>query len=408
MSPVVVKSEAMDVDVDMEDDDEDELVREIDVYVSPELSQQIYLVQFPLQHSAPMAESARIKKKHGMLELEHKIPVNNIGSEGSFFLSSRKQVSHVIPISTHMALGKILEDGAMHLLPLNHIQQMRPDFGHVDEVDQQNISDEDHRKDQDQSDKKPVLFQKKESERAAILRKSSYSYKRACEDGEEWQELNICTQDSAEYRASTNKIMSQNKSRSIMSEDCKNFVKSLDYLPARPELFVDEDLQEGVSHLVNVVKRLTGMLHRGVPVTYSVIRPQFPPTVDDVDLLMSLASCAVLVRGNFYLQSRLLLWDNQMANARNFILCVLNTFGHCQRRGLEVVFKGTTVSSEWIYTILNQVAIPGKEGWMPRLADNIEFCLQHAEQMMLHNQYWERQAAKFAPKLELYQANIQE
>jgi len=29
---------------------EDEVVREIDVFLSPELAQQIYLVQYPLQH----------------------------------------------------------------------------------------------------------------------------------------------------------------------------------------------------------------------------------------------------------------------------------------------------------------------------------------------------------------------
>jgi DNA-directed RNA polymerase III subunit RPC5 len=406
--PVKKESMILEISGDVNNDD-DEIVREIDVYISPALSDQLYLIQYPLYHEAPLPDAARIKKKHTMIELDHKVP-NNIGTEGSYFLASRTQVSHVISITTHMAMGKILSDGALHLLPLNHITQMRPDFAHVDEVDQQNQSSEDDRKDQQAQaglEKKPVLFQKKESERAALARKSSYSYKKASEDGEEWLELSICGPQSQEFFASEQKIMSSMKNIQIASGDCKNFVKSLDYLPARSDMFDDEP-QEGSSPLVSIVKRLTAMLHRGVPVTYSVIRPQFPPTVDDADLLLSLGSCAVLVRGNFYLQSRLLLWDHpQLAFARNFILYLLHTMGHIQRRGLEEVFRtSTAVGSEWIHTLLNQVAVRGTHGWMPRLADNIEFCLAFPETMQLHNQYWERQMKKFEAMLVVYEGSI--
>lgn len=400
------------------DDEDDELVREIDVYISPALSEQLYLIQYPLYSEAPLPDAARIKKKHTMIELDHQVP-NNIGTEGSYFLASRTQVSHVISITTHMAMGKILSDGALHLLPLNHITQMRPDFSHVDEVDQQNQSSEDDRKDQQAQpglEKKPVLFQKKESERAALARKSSYSYKKASEDGEEWAELSICGPQSKEFVAAEQKIMSPMKNIQIASGDCKNFVKSLDYLPARSGMFNDEP-QDGTSPLVSVVKRLTAMLHRGVPVTYSVIRPQFPPSVDDADLLLSLGSCAVLVRGNFYLQSRLLLWDQpQLAFARNFILYLLHTFGHIQRRGLEKVFRTDSstststptlvVGSEGIHTLLTQVAVRGTQGWLPRLEDNIEFCLVFPETMQLHNQYWERQGKKFESMLVVYERSI--
>lgn len=417
---MVIKTEPMDVEMRGEgegegdgDGDDDELVREIDVYISPALSDQLYLIQYPLYHNAPLPQAARIKKKHTMIELDHEVP-NNIGSEGSFFLSTHTQNSHVISITTHMAMGKILNDGALHLLPLNHITQMRPGFSHVDEQDQQNqASTEEDRKDHGQEssglEKKPVLFQKKESERAALARKSSYSYKKASEDGEEWLELSICPPQSAEHNSCELKIMSQKKGHQIASGDCKNFVKSLDYLPSRNDVF-DEEPQEGLSPLINTVKRLTAMLHRGVPVTYSAIRPQFPDTtVDDIDLLTSMGSCAVLVRGNWYLQSRLLLWDKPVALARNFILYLLHIVGHVQRRGLQVVFE-QQIGSEWIETILNQVACvrPGTQGyWSPRLADDIEFCLTFPETLQLHTQYWERQGKRFESKLKIYQANIQ-
>jgi DNA-directed RNA polymerase-3 subunit RPC5 len=393
------------MDFDDQMDVDDEIVREIDVFISPELSKQVYLMQFPLQHGRmPIADAARIKKQHNMIELEHKIP-QNIGSDGSFYLQKRKLVSHTIPITTHMALGKVGEDGALHLIPLNHITQMRPDFSHVDEVDPQSSEVEEPDPNKKAMEKKPLMFQKKESERAALARKSSYNYKRASEDGEEWAELLVCGPQSPEYRASEKNITSAQQSTTIASvNEGKDFVKSLDYLPTRIDKYDDEP-QDGISPLVSVVKRMTAMLHRGVPVPYSVIRPQFPK-VDDVDLLKCLSSCAVLVRGNFYLQSRLLPWDIEIMGARNFILLVFQTMGCAQRVGLEMVYKNTLVSKEWIQIILDQVALRGSNGWTPRLTDNADFCHDFPEQVQLHSQYWERQEQKCSTKLAQYRAGV--
>ena len=54
--------------IDDDDEDlEDEVVREIDVFLSPELSQQLHLMQFPL-HQTSMASptEVRMKPRHCM------------------------------------------------------------------------------------------------------------------------------------------------------------------------------------------------------------------------------------------------------------------------------------------------------------------------------------------------------
>ena len=259
-------------------------------------------------------------------------------------------------------------------------------------------------------EKKPLMFQRKESERAALARKSSYAYKLSSEEGEEWQELDVCGPSSAEYTATDLKVTVQNKSISIASRDDRSFVKSLDYLPTRSDggAFVVEEPQEGVSPLVSIVKRLVTLLKEGVPVPYSVIRPQFPPTIDDHDLLTSLASCSVLVRGNFYLHSRLLSsWDPQILAARTLIMFLLHTLGHVQRVGLEKVYEdNTVVSKEWIRIMLLKMALRRPNGWLPRLADNVEFLQEYSEHAQLHDQYWARVAQKNVAKLEVYKEAI--
>mmetsp|Transcript_14858 Transcript_14858/g.17056 ORF Transcript_14858/g.17056 Transcript_14858/m.17056 type:complete len:451 (+) Transcript_14858:92-1444(+) len=404
--------------------EDDELLRTIDVYLSPKLANQIYLMQFPLQHSnVPLPQTARIKKRHGMIELDHPLP-GNIGTEGNFYLAARRQISTTIPVSTHLALGKFDEDGkSMSLIPLNHITQMRPSFDHVNDNDQQ-VTDEDETRREEarrrkNKEKNPLMLTKKESERAAMIRKSSYAYKRTSELEEEWQELTICGSRTPEYKYNQEALISfPTRTKTIsVNNDKENFVKKLHYIGGKNDFGEDDDAitaaatsvtgEKDMSHLIKIVKKLTMMISKGVPVTYSVIRPIFPTRhVDDHDLIQCLASCAVLVRGNFYLQSRLLNWGAAHAEARTFMLYVLHTHGTLQRKGIEAVYEGSgVVTSDWIAIILQQIALRCRNGYTPRLADNLQFLQDYMEPTQIHNQYWERKSEKFKDKLTIYYDN---
>lgn len=433
----IIKLEDDDVVMQIDDDGtDDEVVREMDVYISPELSEQMYLLQFPLQDSRSNAvpqlpAEARIKKKHNLLELEHTIPYPQIGAEGNYSFVTRKQISHTIPVHTHLALGKIAEDGSMHLVPLSHLTQMRPDFTHVNLAqDDTTMEEPEDTNNSRATEKKPLLFQKKESERAAMIRKSSYAYKKASEDEEEWQDLIICGSQTPEYTQCQQSVLkkgvgSPQKSIATTSSE-KNFVKTLNYLPGRAYddagaasdermeqggTTSDEQEQQESSPLVPVVTKCTKLLSRGVPVPFSVIRLSFPnSTVDDADLIQALSSCAVLVRGNFYLQSRLLFDNPDLIKARTFILYLLQTDGQLQRKGIDAVFESNSsvVTSEWIGQILQVVALRRRYGWTARLTDNLTFLALFPEQTQLHEQYWERVGTKFKDQLDIYRSGILE
>lgn len=390
------------------DGSNDEIIREINVLLSPAMASQLYLMQFPLQHQqVSLPESARIKKQHNMIELDESIPIN-AGNEGLFTLEQRTLASQSIPVSTHMALGKMSHTGELHVVPLSHITQMRPTFTHVDEAT--NDTEMVETKEEEKLEKKPVLFQKKETERAAQARKSSYAFKKASEESEDWKMLYVCGPDTIQHRQANEKITCPSPYTPLVSPSnqpestSSSFVHSLNYLP-KPETVLDVDVDKAPeSHLGTICAQITVALQRGWPVPFSVLKNQFPK--DDQDLLTALSSCAVLVRGNFLLQSRLLPLTPALQQARTFILYLLQRVGHVERGRLERVFEQKQgVTSEAIQMLLHQVATRGVNGgWQLKVSDNLDIYQEYPEQTQLHSQYWERQETRFSDLVDMYNA----
>jgi Sin-like protein conserved region. len=159
-----VYNDNMELDNILSEED-DEIIREIDVYISPELAKTMYLIQFPLQPAShaihpleskieksgnhgkrpvmkkssapPVPKAAKIKPQHSLLELTYNVPSHSFSSQrqipGPLNLTERTFASQNIPIKTHMALGLFDSTGnKIDLVPLNSIIQMRPTFRHVD------------------------------------------------------------------------------------------------------------------------------------------------------------------------------------------------------------------------------------------------------------------------------------
>jgi hypothetical protein len=388
--------------VNFQDSDDDPVVRELDVYLSPEFSGQMYLLQYPLvlQHHPDTRINnddddddddwlqqpplrARIKSRHNLFTEDHAIPTHAVGGGhgGYAGMPQRTFESQTIPIDTHLCIGKIgkseTDDHApiIHLVPLTHIYHMRPSFRHVDDTDHQgsphnfhatDMMNEDHPNEAEEdaeedyhpgaaaalAKKSPVLFQRKESERAVLARQSSYAFKKSSEDAEPWQDLEVIhaagNDDGEPVMSDTTVSWNQRAilkavpesiwaSSSSSSDQTKlnasgnSYIQSLNYYhdqhpkhhplvsTGRDQKVVsiptmnhyEDDLQQWVS-------RLSSMLQSGCPIPYSILKWQLlqnvpattmtdsrPDTLlpDDV-LFLALSSCAVLCRGNWCLHSR--------------------------------------------------------------------------------------------------------
>lgn len=478
-------------------DEEDEIVREIDVFLSPQAAQELYLLQFPLQHlvsssgrhqssQRPPPTAARIKPNHNMLQLDYAIPTNYIEQRGSIHVAQRTFASHTVPVTTHLALGKITEDGkALHLAPLQHITQMRPTFHHIDDNDMENIRALEEQQEkaaaaQARLDRKPLMFQKKESERAAMARKNSYEYKKASEEGEHWIELQVLDLEDLdtameeelpseeEIQQLKQQLICPEKARSkavVQVDDANNagvkqegdeeddnmssnstnqqqqqapslvssYVRSLDYLPAKKNEEEDEfshpsvvdwmqaGLDEKAFDLPTIGAHMTALLRDGWPIPYSILRQTLPPLVKDQDVLTALASCAVMLRGNYCLQSRLIpKLPKAVAKARTFIMLLLQSTGVVHRSRLDYVFglSNSTdkddidnfphkdLTPEIILMLLEQVGKKTAGGWILRGQDDVSFVTKFPQNSALHMQYWGRQMIRFQDHLQCYASAV--
>lgn len=270
-------------DDDSSYESDDEIIREIDVYISPELARTMYLIQFPLQTAShtvipstkqnkknsqhrqppltqtepPIPNAARIKPEHALLELDYSVPTYSFSNQRSvpevLDLSTRTHTSSEIPITTHMALGLFDDTGTkIDLVPLHRILQMRPSFKHIDAV----FDDDDLLSKQAQAEdgkkkegSNPILFKKSESERTVQIRESSYAHKRACEEKEEWLTLDVHGMRSVGRREAMKKFYCSKEEREVDLKFAKpgkvgggtGYVKSLNYLP---NVNFEEDAEE--------------------------------------------------------------------------------------------------------------------------------------------------------------------
>ena len=415
-----------------DEDEEDPIIRNIDVFISPELSRTLHLLQFPIQPDNSISKAvtttpieAKLRPKHNMLELEYSIPNMALGGghhhahhqgDSIHHLTQRTFTSNAITPVTHMALAKLDKTGErLDIIPLQtNVLQMRPSFKHLHNHDEEE-NNNDASAAQANVDKeatttnnnsnscnrqKPIMFLKKESERGAIARRNSYANKRASEESEEWIELDIHGSSSVR-KDMLRKVSCTNHHHRApirLAETVTDggYVRSLNYMESISAAFADATdimMQSATTATTNnddtgddtinetavaeIASKLAVLLQEGngTMIPYRVLRSNFHPSkVSDEMLIMALSSCAVLVRGNFALKSNLAQFlknNDVMKEMRDLMLLLLNMYGSISRERLIRAYDGKASTNDE-YTVID--------------ADMITFVLETIAK--LSNGYW--------------------
>lgn len=466
----VISSSAAFSSIIPDHDDEDPIIRSIDVFISPELSRTLHLLQFPIQPVNTITSSsssnkynssraitpieAKVRPKHNMLELEYPIPNSALGGQshqqaGHKHLTQRTFTSNAIAPVTHMALAKLDRAGErLDIIPLQKsVMQMRPSFDHLhshDEEDDAQTTNLDKSADSTTSGgkQKPILFQKKESDRSATARRNSYAHKRASEESEEWIELDVHGSEgkwSSVRKDMMRRVECVNRDASIQlakskftDRDGGHYVRSLNYMESISAAFADtsvmgeessltfsntdagEDVDE--TAVAELASKLAILLQEGLGkmIPFSVLRSNFhPEKVSDELLIMALSSCAVLVRGNFALKSSLaqFLKKDVMKELRDLMLLLLNMHGSIQRERLVRAFETkasmnddyAVINADVITFVLETMAKLSNGCWVPKVEDDVVFAARFPKFATCHGVYWVKKKEMMKELVELYE-----
>ena len=197
-------------------DEDDPVFQEVDVYLSKQLRDTLYLFQYPVRPAHVTYDdvehlSVKMKPKQQKVEMElamdtncpnyskskgEQIAVNVDGAlsvNDSFYMTGcmDKQTfssQRVAVDNSRYAIG-LLKDKELHLNPVKGIIQMRASFSYLDKVDNRikaEQGDDDSQDDDEEPKAVTVKFARHETEDAKARRMASYEYLRKMEEEEKW------------------------------------------------------------------------------------------------------------------------------------------------------------------------------------------------------------------------------
>lgn len=199
--------------------EQDEVVGTMPVFLSQDLANSLYLLQYPLRpaersYASDLGElsSVRIKPVQKKLEVEYTLNTNsrNYDPEGSVLNTSQGAIKKIrfsskpVPPKTNYAVG-VVREGQLHLTPLHAVSRMYPDLDYINQAIQQDSEPQAEEK----VEATPLLvkFQRKENERTAAYQKVTHAYMKQIQDQEAFVELKMAPPKSVALLSTFEKLI---------------------------------------------------------------------------------------------------------------------------------------------------------------------------------------------------------
>ncbi|RUS89733.1 hypothetical protein EGW08_002551, partial [Elysia chlorotica] len=362
-----------------EDSDDDPVTDEIDVYLSQSLSDNLYLMQYPLRpkhmgYSHLDHLSARVKPKQKRVEIElaldtrsknyssskgEQIAVNVDGNlpenagDKVFTGSRMDKITLSCPPHTksfsncQYAIG-LVKDGELHLTPLAAMVQMRPNFDYLDKADTRHRAEaantslgDGGESSQDETEEDPTPISMKvsrgESEEFKARRMASYEYVNQKREEERWVKMTYFSADSGlgdaerqqlqagDYpQVSQFKISAQEYLHALIPPPCEDKSEK----PAMPANVLSlKRNQQCLPMPANVLSlnelrrldlndQIKELLKNVKVIRFNQLVSFLAPGTDHQAILRSLQNMAVLVQGCWVVKSELLYPDEDKEDTR--------------------------------------------------------------------------------------------
>ena len=415
----------------MDSEEDDPVVMELDVYLSKQLSDSLYLFQYPVRPAnMPYDEvnhlSARMKPKQLKVEMElamntncdnydtskgEQIAINVDGADcgaDAYYKSGKmdKQLLSSAPVGVdtkRYAIGSI-RNGELHLTPLTGILQLRPNFSYLDRAEarqQKRNADHDGESSQDEDDV-PVKvlapkFAPKETEDAKAKRMASYEFLRNQEEDEQWVNLRYVPITDPQSRRERDNLLADRSNPNPLSEFYMTEQEYLEKLmPAQAEEKKGKHaLPSNVVSLTDIKNQpveaqIRALLGSAKVMRFSQLLSLLPKTCEPATVVKYVQHVGILVQGCWVIKSDVLYEKNEtLSRARDYIMWRFTQSPNVTRKEINAVVK---LSTEDENEILSQLACRRRHwrDWEFKMAYDHEFVNRHAEVEQRQKFLWEQ------------------
>ncbi|RDD44005.1 DNA-directed RNA polymerase III subunit RPC5 [Trichoplax sp. H2] len=440
-------------------DEDDPVVKEIDVYLSHHLKDNLYLMMYPVRSTRmPYADTscmkARIKPKQQKVELEVAVDTeknyctnkgedmaravnesNSLkGNNQTFynrltlFYSSvmDKQVlaSMKAENNDRYAVG-IMKNNALHVTPVQAMLQLRPSFDYINMAESANgtgkldnsnsgIVKSDS---EEEEDIKPVRYAVPESDQAKAYRISSHAYLEKKNAEEQWIEAEFVGRDDT--RATVERELLTNGNMDEIT--CDYGISAKGYLdalmpppPAEVSVSVNPENVLSITQLktMSLPEQIKSILLSAKAMQFSQLGTILskPSDIDDTAIIQYLQQVAVLVQGCWIVKSELLypkgttspitgIPSDMLCLARDYLLWKFTQTRITSRKEISMVVK---LPSEDLKEIMTQVALLRvTKGWEFCLPYDYQFIERYPDVAQRQVQYWEKKYQQLKLRLKL-------
>ncbi len=434
------------------EEDPDPVVQEVDVYLSKQLADHLYLFQYPVRPAHITYNniehlSARIKPQQKKVELELSLDVqgaNYAGSKGEqiafnvdgrepgenpFYRSNKmdKQVLSSVPLSgsTDRYVVGHFRDGELHLTPVRGVVQLKPGFSYLDKGDKLALEKEeaataDSADEQDEAKPVMIKFARHESDEAKARRLASYEHLHKQREDEKWVEVLYHKQYDSAAEAERELLWAgRNVEYSQFHLSQPEYLKKLipdrmsteEGKPAMPSNVLSmTDLKT-----MNLVDQVKALLISAKVIQFGQLMSLLPKGSDTNSVIRFVQQVAILVQGCWVVKSEILYPKDTfsaysgvpaetLCRGRDYMMWRFTQSRYLMRKDIASVIK---LPAEDVKDMLEQMArLKVNHGWEFLLDTDQEFIYRHSEVMQRQCMLWDAKFHQLAKVLNITKADL--
>lgn len=440
----------------MADEDDDPVVQEVDVYLSKQLADRLYLFQYPVRPAKLYYDdvahlAARIKPKQQKVELEVSVNIHSpnyskskgeqiaLNVDGTSLSSSAqpktyssdlmdKQLlcSQPSVLSPKRYLGGIYRDGELHITPLKGIIHLRPSFGYLDQADAKGRgpsgeTEEVVEEEEPEAKAVTVKFARRETQEAKARRMASYEYISKKRDEEPWIHVHHHHVTAPTAESERNLLFTPQS-----TSDVNEFqISQEQYLKRLIPHVTEEDQKRPpmpnnvlslaelkTMHLADQVKAL--MMNAKI-LRFSQLLSLLPKNTDPTAALRCLQQVALLVQGCWVVKSEVLYPKDtfssysgvpaeSLCRGRDYVMWRFTQSREVIRKDVSTVVK---LPAEDVKDILEQMSkLKVHKGWEFVLDYDHEFVNRHTEVVQRQQMLWDAKFQQLSKSLKISKADL--